>query len=220
VFVFGVLNVYMAMVYRRERGMNKGLTASLFLGVALVAFGIFIFITRVDARNEEIVIPNIVNTPRTEELNSVALPRDLEIPSLKVNVAITEGGITSAGKMEAPKDDYGTTWYKYGYRPGEKGNAVIAGHYDDRWGRPSTFGHLKDLKIGDSVFVTTADGAKLEFRVTKIAEYDYYEKKLSEVFGPSETAHLNLITCHGSWLPTKKVYEKRLIVFTELVARP
>ena len=39
---------------------------------------------------------------------------------------------------------------------------------------------------------------------------------LQMIFGTSSKAHLNLITCDGVWDPAKKIYDKRLIVYTEL----
>src|SRR5262249_22390958 len=99
------------------------------------------------------------------------------------------------------------------------GNAVIAGHYDRKDGSPAIFWNLRDLQIGDSVYVRSAGGATLHFVVDDVETYlnptgGQNDPVLQRIFGPASTANLNLITCTGDW--TGKEYTKKLVVFTTL----
>ncbi len=53
--------------------------------------------------------------------------------------------------MGVPDNGHDVAWFKLGARPGEEGNAVIAGHVDDQKG-PAIFYHLDKLTKGDEIF--------------------------------------------------------------------
>lgn len=135
---------------------------------------------------------------------------------VKINAAVEYVGQTSDGAMDVPKKWEDVAWYKLGYLPGQEGNAVIAGHFDSTTG-PAVFWKLDNLKIGDIVSVVDRNGKKLDFRVTKKAVYYNNDAPLTQIFGPADTANLNLITCDGLWNPDKKEYDRKLVVFTTLV---
>ena len=98
------------------------------------------------------------------------------------------------------------------------GNAVIAGHVDRVGGDPAVFWYLKNLVVGDDIYVTTIQGQKLHFVVERAVAYAATVASsdvLNAVFGPSTSHHLNLITCSGVW--TGHGYDQRLVVFTTQV---
>ncbi|MDB5076167.1 MAG: peptidase family protein, partial [Chloroflexi bacterium] len=95
-------------------------------------------------------------------------------------------------------------------------SAVIAGHLDTATG-PAVFLHLGNLHAGDLLYVTVADGSERAFKVTELANYQLDKAPLTRIFGASDAAHLNLITCSGDWLPQQHVYTKRLVVYSTLV---
>lgn len=145
-----------------------------------------------------------------------SLPKRLIIPALGVDAPIEHLGQNAEGEMDSP-DDWGTlSWYKPGYKPGDVGNAVIAGHYDNNFGLPAVFFRLKKLKAGDEIIVIENDGSQLTFAVTHVETYDVRAGS-HEVFGTSTVPRLNLITCNGWWSETAHNYSKRLIVFSELM---
>jgi LPXTG-site transpeptidase (sortase) family protein len=147
-----------------------------------------------------------------------ALPLRLSIPKINVNAPITYVGLTPQGAMGAPKGPSDAVWFNLGPRPGEKGSAVIAGHYGP-WknGQGSVFDGLNTLKEGDTLSVDTGNGATIAFVVRKIRMYGRNEDA-STVFGSSDGgAHLNLITCEGVWDTTERTYSNRLVVFTDRV---
>ncbi len=60
----------------------------------------------------------------------VSFPKILSIPKLEVNAEIETVGLDNKGAMDVPKNAMNVAWYNLGPKPGEKGNAVMAGHLD------------------------------------------------------------------------------------------
>lgn len=79
--------------------------------------------------------------------------------------------------------------------------------------------HLKKLQINDLIFVLDDHGVQQTFKVRDIAEFSN-SQSTQAIFAPSASKSLNLITCAGTWDTSKKIYTKRLVVFTELVTTP
>lgn len=143
-------------------------------------------------------------------------PLRLEITNISVNTPVVATGLTQNGAMDIDEDIAKTAWYKLGPRPGEKGSAVIAGHYGWKDGRESVFNNLHSLERGDTVSVYDDKGASLAFVVKEIRKYNY-DADATEVFRSSDgKAHLNLITCDGPWNNALQTYSDRLVVFTDL----
>jgi hypothetical protein len=124
-------------------------------------------------------------------------PTRLRIPALGVDAAIEDVGLTSDGAMDVPKDYDNTAWYAPGTRPGDVGNAAIAGHVDSKTG-PAVFWELPTLKPGDAIFVVGDDGAERRFVVTGRESYQRADAPLDRIFGPTTARQLNLITCDPS----------------------
>lgn len=93
--------------------------------------------------------------------------------------------------MAAPQDTNNVGWYKLGIAPGEKGNAVIAGHFDSETG-PAVFYQLSQLTIGDEVVLEDKKGTTHTFRVIRKELYDYDQIPLTAIFGDADSAYLNL----------------------------
>jgi sortase A len=74
--------------------------------------------------------------------------------------------------------------------PGEAGNVVIAGHRD------SFFRPLRDVRLGDSIFVGTPR-ARFHYRVTSL---DVVHPNDLSVLESTEQATLTLITCYPFWV--------------------
>lgn len=165
------------------------------------------------AREDSLPFP-----PELTSVQSTSTPVKLIIPAIGVNAKVQLVGKTKAGNMAVPNNFTDVGWYRLGYYPGTLGNAVIAGHLDDGPKVPAVFWHLADLKIGDDVEVDTEAGTALHFKVTGESLYDYNNAPLEQIFGTSTTAHLNLITCDGIWDPTARNYNKRLLIYTDLVS--
>jgi LPXTG-site transpeptidase (sortase) family protein len=144
---------------------------------------------------------------------SPGLPTFLTIPTINIQANIQDLGINSDGEMDIPNNIIDVGWFKFGSRPGEKGSAVIAGHFDGENGK-GVFTNLNKLKEGDKLYVKDDHGTSFVFVVRESRIYDpgYVE----EVFNSNDSPHLNLVTCDGVWDENKKSYNKRLVVFTDL----
>lgn len=147
---------------------------------------------------------------------AVKTTKKLEIPALKVDAKIEDVGLTKTGSMNVPANDDNVGLYKHGAKPGDKGNAVIAGHLDTYTSSNGVFKNLDKLKTGDDIFVTDS-GNTTHFRVSKSEVYDSESAPLQAIFGSSDKVRLNLITCTGKWDNRLHQYTHRLVIYTDLV---
>lgn len=156
-------------------------------------------------------IPTITKTEKVP----VSYFGHLAIPKIKVDANIQEVGISQKGDMAVPTNFTDVGWYKYGTLPGEKGSAVIAGHVSNKLSFPAVFSNLKNLEIGDEVYVTSGDNVKRQFIVSKISTYDF-DAMVEEIFTDDSGKFIQLITCTGTWNATFKTRNQRLVVTAEL----
>ncbi len=143
-------------------------------------------------------------------------PVRLQIPAIGVDSPLMDLGLTADGTMEVPPSGFPAGWYTGAPTPGELGPAIIAGHVD--WNGPGVFYHLRDLKPGDQVSVTRADGSVAVFRVTELDQFPKDQFPTDLVYGNVRVAGLRLITCGGSWSAQTGHYVDNIVVFAELVA--
>ncbi len=146
-------------------------------------------------------------------------PVRVDIPAIGVHSPLQYLGET-AGSVDVPS---GSTyneagWYKYSPAPGSLGPAVILGHVDSgAWG-PSVFFKLGDLRRGDRVFVTRADGLVAVFQVSGVRHFPKAAFPTQLVYGNTDFAALRLITCGGSFDWSTGHYVDNIVVFASLVA--
>lgn len=150
------------------------------------------------------------------EVRQAAEPQTLTIPKLGVTAAVETVGEDAAGRMDVPKGVFNVGWYGPGFKPGEKGNAVMAGHLDTTTGAPAVFYNINQLVQGDQIIVIDKNGKDLTFEVTNVQSYTFDQVPLQEIFGPSDKPKLNLITCTGVWNQGSRNYSNRLVVSAEL----
>lgn len=143
-------------------------------------------------------------------------PRILRIPKLDVDAGLEHVGLTESQHMDVPKNADNAAWYRFGSKPGELGNAVIAAHLDTPSGRPAVFYRLGQLDVGDVVEVESVGRVRSIFLVVgkELIPYDTFPNEY--VFNKKAGRNLNLITCGGVWNASEKMYNKRLIVYTTL----
>ena len=144
----------------------------------------------------------------------VGQPVRLKIPTINVDAAVEDVGQTPDGAMDVPKDFNDTAWYDLGARPGEQGNAVVAGHVDSTTGK-AVFWDLRKLVSGDQIIVVGDDGVERQFVVTASEAYTRDAVPLDRVFGPTTETHLNLITCDATsaFDRTRKEYAGNLVIY-------
>jgi sortase (surface protein transpeptidase) len=158
-------------------------------------------------------------TATPDALADAGNPAQIEIPSIGVVALVEQVGLTSDGAMDTPRGWMNAAWFEPGFRPGEAGNAVIAGHLDSRSGGPAVFWSLNRLQPGDEVKVSYENGDSYTFAVQDLeaVPYNIEGEAVKAIFGPSQTSDLNLITCNGPWDVGKATYTERLVVYTTLM---
>ncbi len=110
------------------------------------------------------------------------IPSQLSIPSINVNADIEQVGLDAQGKMDVPKTHITVGWYSLGFRPGQKGNAVLAGHLDHPSGSPAVFWNLPKLKAGDKIIITDSNRNSYTFSVTHTEKYPHEPISLNRGF--------------------------------------
>ena len=153
---------------------------------------------------------------QSKESVQAAEPRLISIPKINITADVESVGEDEKGRMAVPGEVMNVGWYKLGYKPGEQGSAVFAGHLDKVTGEPAVFYDISKLSAGDEIIVTDKNGKKLTFEVIKSQVYPFDEVPLKEVFLSTDKIRLNLITCTGSWNKDDKNYSNRLVVYSQL----
>ena len=140
------------------------------------------------------------------------VPVRIEIPSIGVASSLGQLGRAADRTVEVPTRWEEAGWYALGPRPGDPGSAVILGHVDSKSG-PAVFFRLRELRRGDQVKVTRADGSSVRFVVQRTAQYDKQRFPTDEVYYPTLTSTLRLVTCGGEFDATEGHYRSNIIVF-------
>ncbi len=142
-------------------------------------------------------------------------PIRLEIPSIQVTSSLARLGRAADGTVEVPSRWGVAGWYELGPRPGDPGSAVILGHVDSKRG-PAVFYRLRELRAGDEIGVTRADGSSVRFIVDRTAQYDKLRFPTDEVYYPTLAPGLRLVTCGGQFDFTTGHYRSNIIVFATI----
>jgi sortase (surface protein transpeptidase) len=143
------------------------------------------------------------------------IPVRIEIPSIGVASALDHLGRAPDGTIQEPRRWQVAGWYAPGPRPGDPGSAVVLGHVDSKSG-PAVFFRLRQLRRGHQVQVTRADGSVVWFVVQRTEQYPKRRFPTDEVYYPTLTPALRLVTCGGSFDATAGHYRSNIIVFAAL----
>jgi sortase (surface protein transpeptidase) len=141
-------------------------------------------------------------------------PVRIEIPRIGVSSALVRLGRAADGTVETP-DPPVAGWYAPGTRPGDPGSAVILGHVDSKHS-PAVFYRLRELRRGDEVLVRRADGSTLRFVVQRTRQYPKARFPTDDVYYPTLTPELRLVTCGGEFDYNWRHYRSNVIVFARM----
>ncbi|HVM14534.1 MAG TPA: class F sortase [Egibacteraceae bacterium] len=146
-------------------------------------------------------------------------PVTIDVPAIGVHSVLQQVGLTPEHTMEVPTGPHynDAAWYRHSPTPGAPGPAVIVGHVDSAAEGPSVFFDLEDLRQGDEVLVTRADGLVAVFRVDAVDRYPKDDFPTALVYGDTDRAVLRLITCGGVFDPSARHYLDNVVVFATLV---
>ncbi len=139
-------------------------------------------------------------------------PVSLRVPGVGISTNLITLGTEADGTLETP-DAYDVAgWYKYSPTPGQTGPSIIVGHVDNYKG-PAIFYRLKELKAGDNIEVTRADGSIVKFKVDGVQQFQQDNFPTEQVYGNTKYAGLRLITCGGQFNRATGEYLANTVVF-------
>jgi sortase (surface protein transpeptidase) len=143
------------------------------------------------------------------------VPVGVEIPRIGVVSSLDRLGRAPDGTVQEPSRWAVAGWYAPGTRPGDPGSAVILGHVDSKGG-PAVFFRLRELRRGDAVTIRRADGSLVRFVVQRIEQYPKDRFPTDDVYYPTLTPALRLVTCGGDFDATVGRYRSNVIVFATM----
>jgi sortase (surface protein transpeptidase) len=143
------------------------------------------------------------------------MPVRVEIPSIGVASSLDRLGRAPDGTVEVPREWEVAGWYAPGPRPGDPGSAVILGHVDSKGG-PAVFYRLRQLRRGDQIKIARTDGSAVRFVVQRTEQYPKDRFPTDEVYYPTLTPTLRLVTCGGDFDAAAGHYRSNVIVFATM----
>ncbi len=150
------------------------------------------------------------------EYKVASAPSKINIPDIGVDAPIEHLGLTADNAVDVPKSLWTTAWFNKSSKPGDKGPAMIVGHYS-AYGR-AVFANLKKLKTGQKIIVTDDKGQQFTFAVTKMADYPQAEVPMAELLGNRNSKpRLEIITCGGNYIKGARDFTNRTVVTAEIV---
>jgi hypothetical protein len=149
------------------------------------------------------------------DYRATPVPRRITIPRIGLASRLDQLGRAPDGTVEVPDRWEVAGWYALGPRPGDPGSAVILGHVDSKRG-PAVFFRLRELRPGDEIKITRADGSTVRFVVERIGQYDKKRFPTDDVYYPTLRSTLRLVTCGGQFDDTAGHYRSNMIVFATI----
>lgn len=130
---------------------------------------------------------------------TASAPVSISIPAIKIRTAVNPIGLAKDGTIEVPQPGprlNQAAWFKNSPTPGQPGPSIIEGHVDSVSG-PSVFYDLGNIRPGERILVTRADGTRLTFTVDAIRNYLKANFPTNVVYGAKDLSvpALRLITC-------------------------
>ncbi len=167
------------------------------------------------AQSEKVEVNIKALQPTGNPINASAqsgiIPESMSIPAIGIDAPVQHLGTTETGEMAVPDKIDEVSWFSPGYKPGQNGRAVVAGHVDGIDG-PAIFWDLSKLEPGDEIIVE-GEGRKLIFKVHTMESIPLDEADIPKIFGYSSSPELVLITCSGTYDFERGTREERLVVY-------
>jgi sortase A len=178
----------------------------------IVAFVLMTDVDTVKNTISNVAESSVIGASRSSILE---FPINLKIPKINVNANVESVGMDTQDEMGVPANSANAAWFNQGPRPGEKGTAVIDGHYGWKNGIPAVFDNLSKLKKGDKIYIEDEKVGVITFIVRETRTYKENENAAGVFSSTDGKAHLNLITCGGTWNKSEKSYSNRYVVFSD-----
>ncbi|MCU1651737.1 MAG: class sortase [Pseudonocardia sp.] len=150
---------------------------------------------------------------------AASAPTELRIDAINASSSLVPLGLNPDQTITVPpvSTPLQASWYRLGPTPGAAGPAIILGHINGN-GQDGIFAKLNQLKPGDQVKVTRADGKTAVFTVTKLQQVPKNAFPTVDVYGDTTDSELRLITCGGGFDKSKRSYVDSIIAFAKLTS--
>lgn len=159
--------------------------------------------------------PVVSTAPHT--LSSPFVPVRIQVPALHIDAIVESVGRKADGAMKTPSTFKTTAWFNEGSLAGAEGNTVIAGHLNNAITTSGVFEHLDALSLGETIILTDEDGREARYVVREMTVYETLKAPNDLIFSTKGNSRVVLITCNGAWDKGKRSYDKRLIIFADLI---
>ncbi|MEV6575497.1 class F sortase [Streptomyces sp. NPDC051577] len=126
-------------------------------------------------------------------------PVRVRIPAAGVDTSpVLRLGLEADGTVEVPSvaDGDRIGWYTKGVTPGQRGPAVLIGHFDTARG-PAVLKDVSKVHVSDEITVSRADGRSAVFRVRELEQVDKKRFPTAKVYGNTTRPELRVVTCGG-----------------------
>lgn len=153
-----------------------------------------------------------VQTPAGPTAMAGASPRRLAVPSLHVDAPIVPVGVLPTGALAVPDDPQVLGWWQGGARPASGlGGIVLDGHVDTTVNGPGALFHLRELRPGDPLMLSTDHGSQ-RYVIAALRSYPKADLP-AEVFAPSRQPRLVIITCGGAFNHKTRQYADNIVAY-------
>lgn len=159
----------------------------------------------------QVSVPVAPATPRAAA-DSPA-PERLTIRSLGVDMPVEPVGVADSGEMQIPERPTTAGWYRFGSAPADgQGTTVVAAHVDDREYGIGPLAALRDVRVGDVVTVTDADGTVTEYVTESVTYIPRAELPVDRLFTREGRRTLAVITCGGDFDQQTRTYSDNVVL--------
>ena len=122
-------------------------------------------------------------------------------------------GVKDDGEMQIPEDADRAGWYEFGPAPSDAAGAtVMAAHVDSRLTGIGQFARLREVGVGATLTVTTADGSEHGYRVVGVEKIPKEGAPVDQWFDRSGAPRLVLVTCGGPFDAARGHYRDNIVV--------
>lgn len=143
------------------------------------------------------------------------IPVKITIPSIGVDSEIVSVGLTEEKIVDTPATKVG--WYHRMAKPGERGIMSLNGHFQNANNQPGVFHNLSKLKNGSEIIITDKQNRQFRYQVQASELVTVNDFPLKKIYGRSDQAELNLVTCAGQFDPSTNDYTKRTLIYATLM---
>lgn len=145
--------------------------------------------------NEQNAPPTSAPQPTANPSSNPGQPVRMVIDVIGLDLAPVSVGLDQRNVPIVPKHDVG--WYNLSAQPGQGENVVLWGHvlrWQDAPNVPAPFARVKDVAIGETIKLYSADGSEYRYRVT---EQVWATPDQVQYILPVGSERLTLVSCIG-----------------------